>query len=445
MRFSQLSVILLIAGLALSLPVMAQAQQSDRAQQAQNLVEQALTGGTANVYDLLSDAIKAQVTPEQFTQAMDGVTQQFGAFQQITGVQEDASGMVIVTVQFEKATMDAHVGFDANGKVAGFNFVPSVSPDATEAPTAPAPSYADPSTFTETAVTVGEYKLPGILTMPNTTELVPVVVMLSGSGPNDRDETIGPNKPFRDIAWGLATQGIATLRFDKRTLAAPQSLDMTSMTVKDEYIDDALAAIDLALTTEGVDPNRVFLLGHSEGGYVAPRVAAAAGDKLAGVIYVAALAAPLPETLVRQTEYLVDHTPGVTDAQKQTAVQQMQDVVDQINALTADSPADVMVFHAPPSYWLDLAAYDPVATAESLSLPMLFVQGGRDYQVTVADDLTLWQAALGDRANVTIKEYADLNHLLMTGEGDSVPAEYQVPGNVAQPVIDDMAAWVKAQ
>ena len=73
---------------------------------------------------------------------------------------------------------------------------------------------------------------------------------------------------------------------------------------------------------------------------------------------------------------------------------------------------------------------------------MLFVQGGRDYQVTVADDLTLWQAALGDRANVTIKEYADLNHLLMTGEGDSVPAEYQVPGNVAQPVIDDMAAWV---
>ena len=354
-----------------------------------------------------------------------------------------------MTVQFEQGALDANVGFDANGKLVTFNFTPSKSSAgnaaATEAPTAPAPSYADPSTFTETAVTVGEYKLPGTITMPNTTDLVPVVVMLSGSGPNDQDETIGPNKPFRDIAWGLATQGIATLRYDKRTKAAPQTLDMTTLTVKDEYIDDALAAIDLARNTEGVDPNRVFLLGHSEGGMVAPRIAAAAGDKLAGVIYAAAPAGSLPDAMLRQTQYLVDHQPGLTDAQKQAAVEQMQTTVDQIEALTPDSPADQPVFHAPPSYWLDLKNYDQVATAESLSLPMLFIQGGRDYQVTVADDLTLWQAALGDRANVTFKEYPDLNHLLMTGEGDSVPAEYQVPGNVAQPVIDDIAAWVKAQ
>ncbi len=441
MRFS-----LLILLVLLIVPMVVQAQQSDRAQQAQTLIETLLNGDVASVYAQANDQVKGMITEDQLAAGMAGMEQQFGAFQAIIGVSEDqAQNLVVVTVQFEKGALDAHVVYDADGKVAGLNFVPSASAAATEVPTAPAPGYADPSTFTETAVTVGEYKLPGILTMPNTTELVPAVVMLSGSGPNDRDETIGPNKPFRDIAWGLATQGIATLRFDKRTLAAVASLNMTTLTVKEEYIDDALAAIDQLRAVEGVDPNRVFLLGHSEGGYVAPRVAAAAGDKLAGVIYVAALAGSLPDALVRQTQYLVDHTPGVTDAQKQTAVDQMQTTVDQIKALTADSPADQMVFHAPPSYWLDLAAYDPVATAESLSLPMLFVQGGRDYQVTVADDLTLWQAALGDRANVTIKEYADLNHLLMTGEGDSVPAEYQVPGNVAQPVIDDMAAWVKAQ
>ncbi len=447
MRFSQLFVVLLLAGLALSVPLMAQAQASDHAQEAQNLVEAALNGDTTSVYDRFSDQVKAQITADQFAAGMTGLPEQVGAFQAITGVQADSSGNAItLTVQFEKMVLDAHVAFDADNKVIAFNFAPSTSgAAATEAPTAPAPSYADPSTFTETDVTVGDYKLPGVLTMPNTTELVPAVVMLSGSGPNDRDETVGPNKPFRDIAQGLATQGIATLRFDKRTLAAPQTLDMTTMTVKEEYLDDAQAAIDLVRTAEGVDPNRVFVLGHSEGGYVLPRVVAQAGDKLAGAIYAAALAGSLPDALVRQTQYIVDHTPGVTDAQKQAAVDQMQATVDQITALTPDSPADQMVFHAPPSYWLDLAAYDPVATAESLSLPMLFVQGGRDYQVTVADDLTLWQAALGDRANVTFKEYADLNHLLMTGEGDSVPAEYQVPGNVAQPVIDDIAAWVKAQ
>ncbi len=442
MRFIPFLLILLL----MVAPLVAQAQESDHTQEAQDLVVAAVSGDTASVYELFSDQIKAQFTADQFATGMASLAQQVGAFQGFTSVNADLTGnLITLTVQFEQATLDARVGFDADGKLTFFNFVPSTSAAATEAPTAPAPTYADPSSFTETDVTVGEYNLPGVLTMPNSTDLVPAVVMLSGSGPNDRDETIGPNKPFRDIAWGLATQGIATLRFDKRTLAAPQALDMTSLTIKDEYLDDALAAIDQLRTNEGVDPNRVFLLGHSEGGYVAPRVAAAAGDKLAGVIYVAALAAPLPETLVRQTQYLVDHTPGATDAQKQAAVEQMQTIVDQINALTADSPANVMVFHAPPSYWLDLAAYDPVATAESLSLPMLFVQGGRDYQVTVADDLTLWQAALGDRANVTIKQYADLNHLLMSGEGDSLPAEYEVPGNVAQPVIDDIAAWVKAQ
>ena len=265
--------------------------------------------------------------------------------------------------------------------------------------------------------------------------------MLSGSGLNDRDETIGPNKPFRDIAQGLAAQGIATLRFDKRTFAAAESIDVVSFTVQGEYVDDAIAAIELLRNSEGIDPERVFLLGHSQGGYIAPRVVAVAGDDLAVLIYIAAAATSLPEAVLRQTRYLVEHTPGVTNAQKEAAIAQAQSVIEQIDALTMDSPADEEIFYGYPAYWLDLRDYDPVAVAQTLDLPMLFVQGGRDYQVTVADDLTLWQAALGDRANVTIKEYADLNHLLMTGEG-ATPAEYQVPGNVAQPVIDDMAVWV---
>ena len=447
MRFSQLIGVLLLAGLVLSVPLRAQAQESDRKDAARALVETLLTGDVASVYDQFNDQVHAAVTADQLAQAMAGVQQQSGAFQEIVGVREDAAhNAIIVTVNFEQATLDARVVYDADGKVGGLNFVPAATAEATEVPVAPPPSYADPATFTEQDVTVGDYDLPGVLTYPNTTDLVPAVVMLSGSGPNDRDETIGPNKPFRDIAQGLAAQGIATLRFDKRTFAAAAaSIDVVSFTVQGEYVDDAIAAIELLRNSEGIDPERVFLLGHSQGGYIAPRVVAVAGDDLAGVIYVAAAATSLPEAVLRQTRYLVEHTPGVTNAQKEAAIAQAQSVIEQIDALTKDSPADEEIFYGYPAYWLDLRDYDPVAVAQTLDLPMLFVQGGRDYQVTVADDLTLWQAALGDRANVTIKEYADLNHLLMTGEGDSVPAEYQVPGNVAQPVIDDMAAWVKAQ
>ncbi len=441
MRFGLLVLVLL-----LMIPLMAQAQQSDRAQEARDLVETLIGGDVASVYDQFSDQIKGMITADQLAQSMAGVEQQFGAFVAITNVEEDAANnLVVVTVRFEQATLDARIVYDADDKIAGLNFVPSASATPVNVPPAPTPSGVDTSTFTEQEVTVGEYNLPGILTYPNTSDLVPAVVLLSGSGPNDRDETIGPNKPFRDIAWGLAAQGIASLRFDKRTLAAVDSLDLTTLTLKEEYVDDALAAINLLRMTEGIDPDRVFLFGHSEGGFVAPRVAAQAEGDLAGVILAAALANPLPETILRQTRYLLDQQPGATDEQKQTAIDQTQAIVDQINALTADSPADEMVFHAPPSYWLDLRAYDPVATAQSLDLPMLFVQGGRDYQVTVADDLSLWQAALADRNNVTFKVYADLNHLFETGEGASVPSEYDQPGNVAPEVIDDIADWIKAQ
>ncbi len=434
---------LLLPALVLSVPLVTQAQQSDRTQAAQSLIETLLNGDTASIYDQFNDQVKGKLSADQFAAAMTSLSQQVGAYQSITGVREDPGhNMVIVTVQFEKAVLDAHITYDADGKLAGLNFVPTAP---AETPVAPTPTYVDTSTFTEQDVTVGTYNLPGVLTMPNTTNPVPAVVLISGSGANDRDETIGPNKPFRDIAWELAAQGVASLRYDKSTLAAVHSLDLTTLTIKEEYIDDALAAIKLLRTTEGIDPDHVFLLGHSEGGYVAPRIAAAAGSDLAGVIFAAASATPLPDAIMRQTRYLVDHNPDLSDAQKQAAIDQTQAIVDQINALTPDSPADQMVFHAPPSYWLDLRSYDPVAVAQTLDLPMLFVQGGRDYQVTVKDDLSLWQAGLSDRQNVTFKIYPDLNHIFESGTGPSLPAEYQQPGNVLPEMIDDIAAWIKAQ
>ena len=267
------------------------------------------------------------------------------------------------------------------------------------------------------------------------------MVLISGSGPNDMDETIGPNKPFRDIAWGLAAQGVATLRFDKRTHAAPQSLDMTSLTVKEEYVDDSVAAIELLRQTEGVDPTQVFILGHSEGGYVLPRIAQA-DPNIAGLIYMSAPALPLQDEAMRQLRYIASLTPS--DATEEPAIAQMEAEVEKINSVTADSPPDQLVFNAPPSYWLDLQGYDPVALAASLPQPILLLQGGRDYQVTVADDLPLWQKGLADHPDTTFKVYPDLNHIYATGTGMATPAEYAQPGNVAPEVIDDIAAWVKA-
>ncbi|MEU6846347.1 hypothetical protein ABZ930_31220 [Streptomyces sp. NPDC046716] len=110
--------------------------------------------------------------------------------------------------------------------------------------------------------------------------------------------------------------------------------------------------------------------------------------------------------------------------------------------LTADTPSSRLPLGLSAAYWLDLRAYDPVATAAQLACPMLILQGGRDYQVTVADDLPGWQRGLADRHEVTIRIHDDVNHLFFSGSGRPDPAEYARPGHVASAVVDDIATWV---
>src|SRR5262249_57372826 len=115
----------------------------------------------------------------------------------------------------------------------------------------------------------------------------PGVGLAHGSGPNDRDETIAQNKPFKDLALGLASRGIAVLRYDKRTKVYPAKMaGLAGLTVKDEVVDDAIAAASMLRSQPRIDPARVFVLGHSLGGMLVPRIAAA-DAKLAGVIVMA--------------------------------------------------------------------------------------------------------------------------------------------------------------
>jgi dienelactone hydrolase len=424
--------------LLLLVPFAVYAQDTTEVEQAQHVVQMLAEREYEDVYALFTDDVKAVFTLAQLQQAWEQITASFGEYQSIVSTNADAvSHRVALVVQFEKFQLEARIAFDAEGKMTALNFVPVSEPTQP----APTPVYAEPDNFTETEVTVGTYNLPGTLTIPNGMGEFPTVLLISGSGPNDRDETIGRNKPFRDLAWGLAAQGIATLRYDKSTLVALDQFARMNFTLKEEYIDDALAALALLRQTEGIDPDNIFILGHSLGGYVAPRIAAADPD-IAGVIIASGLALPLPETILRQTRYLASLVPDSQSAQE--AIPVVEGFVEQINALTPDSLPDEFLLGAPPAYWLDVRDYDPAALAATLPQPILVLQGERDYQVTVADDLPRWQSELADHADTTFEVYPDLNHIYVTGEGMATSDEYDQPGNVAQEVIDDIAAWVKA-
>ncbi|MEV6273943.1 alpha/beta fold hydrolase [Nocardia sp. NPDC051832] len=301
--------------------------------------------------------------------------------------------------------------------------------------------YADPATFEEWEVTLGagEYPVPGTVTMPRGAGPRPAVVLLAGGGPFDRDATVGPNKSLKDIAWGLATRGIAVLRFDKVTMVHPEAFWASSPTMADEYVPYAVSAIELLSGLPGVD--QVFVVGHSMGGKAAPRVAAAA-PAVAGLVILSGDTQPMQWSMVRVVRHLTE-----VDPESAAALPPVQTVIEQAKRvdspeLSRATPPEDLPFGAPGSYWLDLRSYDPVATAAALDTPMFIAQGGRDYQVTVADDLAGWQAGLADRSDVTIRVYEADDHMLFPGGGPSLPADYARPQHVDPELIADIADWV---
>ncbi len=387
--------------------------------------------------------------PEKLDDFWKQLPTRFGAFKKQGVARLDRLGnyeIVLVTCDFEKVTLDARVVFDGEGRISGFQFVPSLPPAVYEIP-----DYANDSTFEEGSVTVttGEWRLPGVLTLPRGRGPFPGLVLVHGSGPNDRDETLGPNKPFKDLAWGLATRGIAVLRYDKRTkvyaakLAADRAL-ISSFTVVGETIDDALSAVTLLKGEERVDGSRVFVLGHSLGGYLVPRMAAMGRDLgIRGFVIMAGLTRPLEDTILRQMRYLLSLDGSISGEDKKR-LEDLQTETARIRTLgESDRDSGERFMNAGVRYWLDLRGYDPTAVVQTIEQPLLVLQGSRDYQVTT-EDFENWKKVLEARPEAEFHLYPKLNHLFFAGQGLITPNEYvQVHGNVAQEVIEDIAAWIK--
>ena len=286
-------------------------------------------------------------------------------------------------------------------------------------------------------------ELPGVLTVPEGEGPFPVVILLQGSGSSDKDETIGNLKPFRDIAEGLAQQGVAVYRFDKRSYVYGLELAMNKqITLKDEYLEDAVNAVQLMAAQDKIDPDRIFVLGHSLGGNAVPAVArelAQAPVKARGFIMMAASPRPLDVLMREQYDFLYSLMPEVTEEQQEEkdAIFAELDRLQDLDALTEeDTVAGVYS-----SYWKWLAAYDILQAADEITEPVLLLQGEEDYQVTM-EDFGIWKEAIGGKENWKLASYPGLTHLFMPGQKSEGSAAYTRQANVDAQVIGDIAAFV---
>jgi len=411
---------------------------------AQKIIQQLVAGEFSKVEALYDERMAQALPTGKLAESWPGLIQQAGAFQSITSTQTiRVQGLEVVKLacKFANATLDATVAFNTEGKLAGLSFRPH---QENETPWN-APAYAKADSFTEQPLTLvnGKFELPGTLTMPKGDGPFPAVVLVHGSGPHDQDESIGPNKGFKDLAFGLAAHGIAVFRYTKRTekYGEKSSDDPAKLTVDDEVISDARAAIALVAQQQKINSKQVFLVGHSLGAYLAPRIAA--GDaQIAGIAILGANTRPIEQVIVEQVRYLADKGGAAADE----AAKQVSDVETAEKQIESPDlkPIDTVSLlgsNTYGAYWLDLRGYDPVKTASQLKIPILILQGGRDYQVTSAN-FEEWTKALAKHKNVTLKSFPDLNHLFMPGQGTPTPAEYATPNHVSEDVINAVAVWV---
>jgi uncharacterized protein len=413
--------------------------QEDGAAAARALVEDLAAGREDAVQARLSPQMAMALQPGQLQTIWSGLTSKFGALQGFEDARTEQKGgfeVVSVPARFARETIDLRVSI-AQGKVVGFFLAPHQ--DAAKAWTPP--SYADAAAFRDTDLRLGAPPMTvgATLSLPVGRGPFPAVILVHGSGPGDRDETVGANKPFRDLAQGLASKGIAVLRFDKRTRVYPQVFaQLKTPTVKDEVLDDVTSAIAHLRTVTEVDPSRVSVLGHSFGGTLAPRIASEHAD-VHSIVILAGASRPLPDIMVEQATYLA----GLTEPQNADEKQAFTALVAGARSARAAKPGDVgpPILGAPPSYWGDLNAYDPAETAARLTLPILILQGERDYQVRMAD-LARFEAALKGHANAEIHSMPRLNHLFMAGDGPSTPKDYEVLAHVDQEVIERIANFL---
>lgn len=402
----------------------------------------------ARARGMFADTLRTALSEAELASGWREAESTLGRFETIRGVSVMRApfGRVgIAIVQFERGQAKAFITLVAGDSVAGLGL-------DFEPPSAPLGAYVRRDAFTERAVTVGTtpWQLPGTLSVPGgDRRRRPAVVLVHGSGPQDRDERIGPNAPFQDIAWGLASRGIVVLRYDKRTRvhAAAMARIGDSVTVREETIEDAVAAIRLLHGMREVNPARIVIVGHSLGALLAPQIAISArreGLRVAGMVLLAAPARPLEDILLEQHRFLLSSAAADTGASAYRTLRALEASVARVKSpALATTPRAELPLGIPAAYWLSLRGYDPTAVAIQTAIPTLVLQGGMDYQVTRAD-FERWERSRRQNPRLMVVWYPRLNHGFFVDSSAAPSADaLSRPSRVADEVIDRLVDWVQ--
>lgn len=418
-----------------------QAQQSKNESRMRSLVENLRKEEYSVITSQFDTNLRKSMDTLKISRVWKGLVSMNGPFKACTGVETFTSGKNEINyahIQFEKRNFDLKVSFNEDNSIKTFVIVPPLESRTVYKE----PDYARPDEMNEKVLQVvtGNYKLNGILSLPKNRSKVPVVIMVHGMGPNDKDETFGAMKIFKDVAYGLTTKGIGVFRYDKRTRQyGAMVIKSKNFDVRTEVTDDVLSAIRAVKADPMVDSTKIFLCGHSYGAMMLPLLAEEA--KVAGYIFLAPDNRPVEDIMIANA---TETYKSMTNPRQKAQIDTMKAEAQKIKILKDNPtafPDSVMFLRFPVSYWKTLATFDPMVKSKSITQPLLVLYGERDYQV-VKSVFNDWKSKVTEK-NATYKSYPGLNHFFVDGKDKSTPEEYKKPGNFSLVAITDMAEWIK--
>lgn len=407
-------------------PTASEQTEPDPADQAQNhreiaqaLSEQMANGEFSDCAARFSDEMRASLDESALKSAWTQIVSAAGDYVGVYDVSEsekNGSVTAVTTLEYTKTGVTVTFVFDAENAVEGLWLNYRTLPAASES-----------EAFTETKIQIGEYRLDGILTLPVNAENPSVAILIQGSGQSDFDETAGMLKPFRDLAHGLAENGIASIRFNKRFYQRLELADEIDVTIQTEVLEDVSAAIQFAQNRSDLNGESLFLIGHSLGGMLAP-VIAEENAAVRGIVSLAGSPRRLEDIMCSQYEYqLRQH--GISEEEIKEKTVTVHQEAERVKTLSDGESGEY--FNVSGVYWKSLNEVDTAGAALALEIPMLFLQGGADVQVYADIDFTEWQELLAGKENCRFRLYEGLGHFFNDEEGKVDPA-----------VIEEIAGFI---
>ncbi len=397
-----------------------------------------------SLYAKFDENMAKQFTTETLEVIWNKLENNYGKFEMIKSAQllpNDKMWMVDLTIGFINQDVSGKITYDSTNNIAGIFFTQANK----KSDFYKIPNYADTSLFYEQNISFGDsqWELEGTLTIPkNVIGNAPLVILVQGFGSHDRDLTLGKNKIFKDIAWGLASKGIAVFRYDKRTFTYQNKVaKQIDLDFDDVIVDDVLAAINKLHASGLVNNKKIYVAGHSLGGYLLPRVIKNS-DKLAGAIFLAPLGRNIAEVMLDQYKYFANMDGKIDDNEAKSIKAFTTQVNNSKIALQNDRilPKD-LPFGLPGSFWKYLDNYKLEEFAKDVNIPTLFLQGKNDFQVT-EKDWKIWESIFSNKKDCTMMKLDNLDHIFHNSLANPTPQDYLKYNHVDKTLVDAIFNWL---